>query len=180
MPKTVKLLYLLAFSFFVANCGGQNTNAKPDAAPAAKPLSPQEQAMAEMEKSWHAPWEIQVDESIFNHHHVGVYSSDKYDKAVITVVMMPATVSFAEQKKRFLERKSKEGEQFKGVVTIGGREVLLRKSLDTVENLTLAVRQYLLDAGNGQMLMLSATCKPEDAETLDKTFEAAVQSLHAK
>lgn len=137
--------------------------------------------MLEMEKAWKPAFDISVDTTIFNHHRMGVYTSDKYDTAAISVVIFPVE-DFAAEKAKFKAREAKENEQekFKGIVSVGDREMLVTKSLVKEESLELAVHQYQIMGDAQRMIIVSCACKPEHETELDKVFENAVKSVRLK
>lgn len=159
---------------------GQSPTSQPETKPATE-LTPQQQAMLEMEKSWQPMFDISVDTTIFNHHRVGTYTSDKYDKAMIAVSIVPME-SFEAEKAKFKARKAKENEteKFKGIVSLGGREVIVSKKRVKEEGLELAMHLYQIAGDDKQTILVACACKPEHESEMDKVFEAAAQSVRLK
>lgn len=172
--QQLKPLLLLA----LLSCGQNQSNQTATQPP---PPTPQQQVLSEMEKDWKPMYDIQVDTSIFNHHKVGTYTSDKYENAMIAVAIFPME-SFEAEKTKFKNRKAKDGEQekFKKVVNLGGREMLVRKFITKRDDLELAFHQYQVKGDEQQVIMLNGACKPSDEAAMDKVFEQAAQSVRLK
>jgi hypothetical protein len=164
---------LLSLMFIDCGCNAQTPTAK-------KEMTEQEKMMEEMAKSWVAQFDIKLDEMVFNKHQMGSYTSDKYDKAAIMVIIFPGTLEETVANEK--NKEPKEGQTIisKGIETINGKEMYVSKEKVTREDLTLAFQHYTLKGDNDCIIIVTCACKPEDEAVLAPLFLQAASSVKLK
>jgi hypothetical protein len=171
-------IYIIAYallSLIISSCGNA-----PKATSAEKPLTEQEKMLQEMAKSWKAPYEVQLDQTVFNKQQMNTYTSDKYEKAAIMIMVVPST--FAEEKAKFGKMQPKAGETVlsKNVETLNGRETLVYKAKREQEGVTLLFHAYSTKGDDNMSIFLTGACKPEDEATLAPLFAQAASNVKLK
>ena len=177
MTRNIIVIIFALLGIILFGCN----NTKQPTAQVDKPLTEQEKLMQEMEKNWVAPFELQIDENIFNKKKMNAYTSDRYDKSAVLVLVLGG-VSYADEKAKFEKMQPKEGETVlsKKVEMLNSRETLVYKIKEVREGLELIFHTYTCKGNDNTTIMCTCSCKPEDLSKLEKIFEAAAMSVKLK
>ncbi len=169
-------IIVTSFAFLTFILSSFSSNAQEE-----KPLNEREKMLLEMEKTWVAPYELEIDKSIFNKKIMNTYTSSKYEQAAFMVIVFGES-SYEEQKAKFAKKEPKEGETVisKKVEMLNGRETLIYKCKQTEDDLTFIFHIFTCKGDDNTVIMSSGSCKPEDESALEKTFEAAASSVKLK
>ena len=191
MTQRLILLYFASFTFFAcaqdpAKTDAPAANKEGLQTPSTELISPSESKkdsltaakIREMEKTWEAPYDIDVDASIFDKHQMNEFSSTKYPNAKLLVMISAG--SFEQIKANFSTMKGPRSTDVvveRKELAFGDRKALFMK-LNVERNTNkMMMHNYVLPGDKDASIFLTGVCEPKDEAALKAAFDKAAASL---
>lgn len=137
-----------------------------------------EEKLKELDQKWQSPYDIEVDQAIFDQRTMNEYKSSKYPKARLLIVIDAGNyeahlpnlqkINGPRPEDKVVERKE---------VTLGNKKAFFLKMLLDRKGNKIIMLNYAVPADDSNTFLLTGTCEPADEATLRATFEKAAATI---